>query len=103
MRLAGKPRSFRALLSGWRLVTKLLDAGLHLLGTKGAIHISLDERGHPHFLGTGEWVAPSNPGVWVAPSNPFVPECGWPHPIPSYRSVGGPIQSHAIPNLPLLS
>src|SRR5271157_1656039 len=31
-----------------------------------------DERGHPHFLGTGEWVAPSNP---------------W------YRRVGGPIQS----------
>ena len=31
-----------------------------------------DQRGHPHFLGTGEWVAPSNP---------------W------YRRVGGPIQS----------
>ena len=31
-----------------------------------------NERGHPHFLGTGEWVAPSNP---------------W------YRRVGGPIQS----------
>jgi hypothetical protein len=31
-----------------------------------------DERVHPHFLGTGEWVAPSNP---------------W------YRRVGGPIQS----------
>src|SRR5271157_2661676 len=43
-----------------------------------------DERCHPHFLGTGEWVAPSNPvsesawphpilegtGEWVAPSNP---------------------------------
>ena len=31
---------------------------------KGAIHISLvPESGwpHPHFLGTGEWVAPSNP------------------------------------------
>ena len=22
-----------------------------------------DEKGHPHFLGTGEWVAPSNPPV----------------------------------------
>ncbi len=31
-----------------------------------------DTRGHPHFLGTGEWVAPSNP---------------------CYRRVGGPIQS----------
>jgi len=31
-----------------------------------------DQRGHPHFLGTGEWVAPSNP---------------W------YRREGGPIQS----------
>ena len=43
-----------------------------------------DERGHPHFLVTGEWVAPSNPGEcderghphflvtgeWVAPSSP---------------------------------
>jgi len=38
-----------------------------------------DERGHPHFFGIGEW---------VAPSNPLVPESGWPHPIP---------------NLPLLS
>jgi len=32
-----------------------------------------DERDHPHFLGTGEWVARSNP---------------W------YRRVGGPIQSY---------
>ncbi len=30
--------------------------------TLGAIHISLAHvGGHPHFLGTGEWVAPSNP------------------------------------------
>jgi hypothetical protein len=52
-----------------------------LEGMKGAIHISL------------------------------VSESGWPHPIPWYRRVGGPIQSlvpesgwpHPIPNLPLLS
>ncbi len=25
------------------------------------MHHRGDERGHPHFLGTGEWVAPSNP------------------------------------------
>src|SRR5271157_2376558 len=31
------------------------DGATHFLVTKG------DERGHPHFLGTGEWVAPSNP------------------------------------------
>src|SRR5271165_6923672 len=36
-------------------------------------------RVHSHFLGTGEWVYPSNPG--------------WTHPIYWYRRVGGPIQS----------
>jgi len=42
-----------------------------------------DTRGHPHFLGTGEWVAPSNP--WYrrvgGPIQSLVPESGWPHPI----------------------
>ena len=49
-----------------------------------------DERCHPHFLGTGEWVAPSNPGEWVAPSNPW------------YRRVGGPIQSRRFCRAPSL-
>src|SRR5271157_6490565 len=52
---------------------------------KGAIHISLvPESGWPHpILGTGEWVAPSNP--WYrrvgGPIQSLVPESGWPHPI----------------------
>jgi hypothetical protein len=40
-----------------------------------------DERCHPHFLGTGEWVATSKPGEWVATSKPW------------YRRVGGHIQA----------
>ena len=41
-----------------------------------------DERCHPHFLGTGEWVAPSNLRRVGSPIQSLVPERGWPRPIP---------------------
>ncbi len=64
----------------------------------------MDERGHPHFLGTGEWVAPSNPwyrrvggpiqslgtGEWVAPSNP---------PRIDSREPDGPVPGATIPGV----
>src|SRR5208337_573815 len=55
---------------------RMAELGIPILHwkTKGTIHISLiPESGWPHpILGTGEW---------VAPSNPLVSESGWPHPV----------------------
>jgi len=53
----------------------------HVLEHLTSVSGDRDERGHPHFLGTGEWVAPSNP---------------W------YRRVGGPIQSRRFCRAPSL-
>jgi len=39
----------------------------HVLEHLTSVSGDRDERGHPHFLGTGEWVAPSNP-LWERPT-----------------------------------